>query len=128
MVDILQAALNSIPPNVREQSQHKEGDTLDAESYKKMFNTLISGVEMTRHELLNIFKRNGVEAFDSLYTVFDPNFHMALYDVPKSSVSSIPESVLAEFPPQAIIVIDEQKQGFKLKERILRPAQVGIAK
>jgi molecular chaperone GrpE len=134
--DILETALNSIPQSFKDSKGTDAPKHLSEPPVKsnadsnlqQAFTSFVSGVEMTHHELLNTFKRHGVESFDSLHNVFDPNIHMALYDVPKSSVS-LPTSITSDSTlSKQPIVIDEQKKGFKIKDRVLRPAQVGIAR
>lgn len=133
ILDILQSALGSVPIQLRP-SKSLEGNSQckiqeqNNSDIQHVLKDLYSGLEMTYNELFNALKRHGVEPFDSLYTIFDPNLHMAFYDVSKSSIQ-LPESITSdESMVKHFIVIDEQKRGFKIKDRILRPAHVGIAK
>lgn len=133
ILDILQSALGSVPIHLRPSKSLKDNpqsttSEQNSNGTQRALNDLYCGLEMTYSELVNALKRHGVEPFDSLYTIFDPNLHMALYDVPKSS-TQLPESVTSdETMTKHPIVIDEQKRGFKIKDRILRPANVGIAR
>ena len=76
---------------------------------------LVAGVEMTRRELLNVFERHGIKRVDPMGEKFDPHFHQAVYEVPTN-----------EQPPGTVVQV--MQPGFKIGERVLRPAMVGVAK
>ena len=76
---------------------------------------LLEGVELTERSLLNALEKNGVTKFDPIGEKFDPNFQQAMFEVPDSSVP-------------AGTVVQVMQTGFKIGERILRPAMVGVAK
>jgi molecular chaperone GrpE len=76
---------------------------------------LIEGVELTERSLLNTLEKNGVKKFDPTGERFDPNFQQAMYEVPDPSVP-------------AGTVVQVVQAGYKIGERILRPALVGVAK
>ena len=76
---------------------------------------LVVGVEMTRRELLNVFERHGIKRVDPMGEKFDPHFHQAVYEVPTN-----------EQPPGTVVQV--MQPGFKIGERVLRPAMVGVAK
>lgn len=77
--------------------------------------TLLMGIEMTERELLNVFERHGIKQIDAIGQKFDPNQHNAMFEVEDPSVA--PGTVV-----QQIAV------GFQMGDRLLRPAQVGVAK
>ncbi|CAE7091127.1 unnamed protein product [Rhizoctonia solani] len=77
-------------------------------------NQLYEGVEMTQRSLLQSLAKYGVEQYDPIGEKFDPNLHEALYMAP----------VPGKEPGT---VIQTQKLGYKIKDRILRAAQVGVA-
>ena len=76
---------------------------------------LIEGVELTERSLLNTLEKNGVKKFDPTGERFDPNFQQAMYEVPDASVP-------------AGTVVQVVQAGYKIGERILRPALVGVSK
>ena len=76
---------------------------------------LMEGVELTERSLLNTLEKNGVKKFDPSGEKFDPNFQQAMYEVPDTSVP-------------AGTVVQVVQAGFKIGERILRPALVGVSK
>jgi molecular chaperone GrpE len=76
---------------------------------------LVVGVEMTRRELLNVFERHGIKRVDPVGEKFDPHFHQAVFEVPTS-----------DEPPGTVVQV--MQAGFKIGDRVLRPAMVGVAK
>lgn len=75
----------------------------------------IEGIELTRRELLNSFQKHGIVEVNPSDEKFDPNFHQAMFEVPGSG------------KPNGTVVQVVQT-GYKIGERVLRPALVGVAK
>jgi len=76
---------------------------------------LLEGVELTERELLKVLEKNGVKKFSPLGEKFDPNFHQAMYEVADGAS-----------PPGTVAQVVQA--GYKLGERVLRPALVAVAK
>ncbi len=72
------------------------------------------GVEMTQRLLSQTLFKYQVKPYDPTGDKFDPNKHEALYQAP----------VPGKEPGT---VIDCQKVGYTIKDRVLRAAQVGVA-
>ena len=79
----------------------------DFESYKK-------GVEIIYTNLMDTFKKLGVEAFGEKGEEFDPNFH--------NGVMHVDDPELAEN-----VIADVFSKGYKLGDKVLRPAMVKVA-
>ncbi|KAG5635835.1 hypothetical protein H0H81_009975 [Sphagnurus paluster] len=114
--DVLSMALKSIPssalePDATSSPSEPSGTTKSSLEYLK---DLHQGVEITQRQLLQTLFKYHVKPFDPTGDVFDPNFHEALYQAP------IPGK-------EPGTVIDCQKIGYKIKDRVLRAAQVGVA-
>ncbi|KAF7338292.1 Mitochondrial grpe [Mycena venus] len=75
---------------------------------------LYTGVEMTQRQLLSTLFKYHVKPFDPTGDPFDPNRHEALYQAPVPGFA-------------AGTVIDCQKIGYTIRDRVLRAAQVGVA-
>jgi molecular chaperone GrpE len=75
---------------------------------------LAEGVRLVRATLEQALARHGVVAFSALGEKFDPAVHEALLQVPTS-----------EQPPGTVVL--EHARGFKLNDRLVRPAMVGVA-
>ncbi len=101
VADNLRRALGSVPA--------------DAVEGNEQLKTLLDGVEMTEKELQSVFVRHGIERIDPMGERLDPHFHEAMYEVPDASVP-------------AGTVVQVLQAGYKLRERLIRPAQVGVAK
>ncbi|KAJ4950312.1 hypothetical protein NE237_027144 [Protea cynaroides] len=78
-----------------------------------LLKTLLEGVEMTDKQLLEVFRKFGVEKYDPMNEPFDPNRHNAVYQIPDDSK-----------PPGTVAAV--LKSGYMLFERIIRPAEVGV--
>ena len=70
---------------------------------------------MTERELLKVLEKNGVKKFSPLGEKFDPNFHQAMFEVPDANAA----------PGTVAQVIQD---GYKIGERVLRPAMVAVYK
>jgi molecular chaperone GrpE len=75
----------------------------------------LDGVELTERELLKALEKHGVTMLDPLGQRFDPNLHQAMFEVPDPSVASG-------------TVVQVMQPGYRIGERVLRPAMVGVAK
>ncbi|MEO0410900.1 MAG: nucleotide exchange factor GrpE [Pseudomonadota bacterium] len=76
---------------------------------------LIAGLNMTEKELLTVFERHGIEKIDPAGEKFDHNFHQAMSEI--ETADTPPGHVVQCFQP-----------GYVLKDRLLRPAMVVVAK
>ncbi|XP_057724797.1 grpE protein homolog 2, mitochondrial-like isoform X3 [Arachis stenosperma] len=85
----------------------------DTSESVKLLKTLLEGVEMTDKQLSEVLKKFGVEKFDPTNEPFDPNMHNAIFQVPDSSK-----------PPGTVAAV--LKAGYKLYDRVIRPAEVGV--
>lgn len=96
--DNLQRALQAIPDENREANA-----------------PLIEGVELTMRELLNVFKKHGIEQVKpDVGEKFDPQRHEAMFEAP------VPNTKAGD-------IIQVMNEGFMLHDRLLRPAQVGVS-
>jgi molecular chaperone GrpE len=102
IADNMRRALETVGPGVREAA---DGGV----------KALIEGVELTERELLKVLEKHGVKKFEPLGEKFDPNLHQAMYEVPDPLV-----------PPGTVVQVAQA--GFKIGERVLRPAMVAVSK
>ena len=76
---------------------------------------LLEGVELTMRELLNVFKKHGIEVIaPEVGDRFDPQHHQAMFEAP------VPGTKAGD-------IIQVAAEGFMLHDRLLRPAQVGVS-
>ncbi len=98
--DNLDRALASVPEEVRQDEKVKG---------------LLTGIEATARELDNVFKRNGITRIEAVGLPLDPNRHQAMIEIPSDEAE--PGTIVQEMQP-----------GYLIKDRLLRPALVGVAK
>jgi len=84
-----------------------------AKDLKGKGNSLFDGVDATKHVLLHVLEKHGIKAINPKGEKFDPNQHEALFDYPDPN--GTPGTV------GTVCTV-----GYKIQERILRPAKVGI--
>ena len=97
--DHLQRALDHVPEGAR------DGD----------LGNFVGGIDATLRELDQVFQRNGVERVPAKGLALDPNRHQAMVEIPTH-----------EAEPGTIV--EEMQAGYVLKDRLLRPALVAVAK
>lgn len=98
--DNLSRAVGAIPDSLREDEKMKG---------------LVTGIEATQRELEKVFKQHGIERIAAMDMPLDPNQHQAMMEVPTD-----------EKEPGTIV--QEMQSGWMIKDRLLRPAMVGVAK
>lgn len=98
--DNLARAIQAVPAGAREEPVLK---------------ALVEGVEATERELMRVLARHGVTRIEAIGQPLDPHKHQAMTEV--ESAEHAPGHVAAEF-----------MAGYMLKERLLRPAMVSVAK
>nr|NUR37817.1 nucleotide exchange factor GrpE [Sphingomonas sp.] len=75
----------------------------------------LAGIESTARELEAVFSRHGVTRIKSVGEPLDPHRHQAMMEIPSE-----------EAAPGTIV--EEMQAGYVMKDRLLRPALVGVAK
>jgi molecular chaperone GrpE len=76
---------------------------------------LVEGIAATERAMITTMERHGVTRVDPLGEKFDPNYHQAMFEVPDATK---PNNT----------VMNVVQAGFKIGERMLRPALVGVSK
>ncbi len=77
--------------------------------------SVVLGMTMVQKQLENFLSENGMQTIDAVGQKFDPNLHEALG-----------EETSAEVPEGQIV--RQQRKGYKLRDRLLRPASVFVSK
>jgi molecular chaperone GrpE len=98
--DNLSRALEAIPAEMRESEAMKP---------------LVIGLEATGRELDSVFAKNGITRIAAMGMPLDPNQHQAMVEIPSADV-------------EPGIIVAEMQAGYMIKDRLLRPAMVGVAK
>ena len=81
----------------------------------KDLNKIIDGIEIIKKDLVSIFKKNGIEVIECINKKFDPNFHQAMLEVENNT-------------KEPGTIVQEIQKGYMMKDRLLRPSLVGVAK
>jgi molecular chaperone GrpE len=99
--DNLRRAMASVSPEALEADEHLK--------------TLMAGLEMTEMEFATVFERHHIVKIDPIGARLDPHSHEAMFEVPDT-----------ETPSGTVVQVVQP--GYRLHDRLLRPAQVGVAK
>lgn len=98
--DNLSRALSAIPAELREDEKMKN---------------LVAGIEATGREIEKVFASHGISRVAAVGLPLDPNQHQAMIELPSGDAE--PGTVLQEL-----------QAGYMIKDRLLRPAMVAVAK
>jgi molecular chaperone GrpE len=101
VADNLRRAIESVPPDSIERDEHLKA--------------LLTGVELTEQGLLEVFERHHVTKIAPLGEKLDPHRHEAMFEV-------------ADPDKPAGTVVQVFQPGYLLRDRLMRPARVGVAK
>ena len=77
--------------------------------------SFLAGIEATVRELESAFARHGVSRIKSIGEPLDPHRHQAMMEIPTDGA-------------EPGTIVEEMQAGYMLKDRLLRPALVGVAK
>lgn len=82
---------------------------------EKDHDSFFEGVDMIRNELMKVLEAEGLERYDGVGEKFDPNFHQAIFMEENDEIES--EHIIEAF-----------QVGYKLKDKVIRPAMVKVSK
>ena len=88
------------------------GEDLRADKTAAQF---LAGIEATSRELDAVFQRHGISRIKTIGEPLDPHRHQAMIEMPSTEV-------------EPGTIIEEMQPGYMMKDRLLRPALVGVAK
>ncbi len=71
--------------------------------------------DIIHKDIISIFNKNNIKQIESLNKKLDPNFHQAMIEIEDSA-------------KEPGTIIQEIQKGFTIKDRLLRPSLVGVAK
>ena len=111
VADTLNLAIVNTDPNKKE----AENKNTSSANVKEQLLSMHNGLVMTEKCLLKVFERNGLNQLSpGVGDAFDPNLHEAVFKMPASD--QVKTGTVG-------VVI---KTGYKLNERVIRAAQVGV--
>jgi len=88
------------------------GDDLRADKTASQF---LAGIESTARELESVFARHGISRVKSVGESLDPHRHQAMLEMPTDDA-------------EPGTIVEEMQPGYMMKDRLLRPALVAVAK
>ena len=104
--------LNLIDNLERSKKSLENDDSLkNSDALKKTLDHL----EIINKDLISIFKKNNIEPILCINKKLDPNFHQAMMEIENDQ-------------KEPGTIIQEIQKGFMMKDRLLRPALVAVAK
>ena len=104
--------LLSVSDNLRRALEALPEDARDGDGWGK---DLITGVELIEREFLDAFTKHGVVRMEPLGEAFDHKFHQAMFE-------------LEDPEKPAGTVVQQMQPGYRLHDRLLRAAMVGVSK
>jgi len=81
----------------------------------KVASQFLAGIEATARELEAVFARHGISRIKSIGEELDPHRHQAMIEIPTDQA-------------EPGTIVEEMQAGYLMKDRLLRPALVGVAK
>jgi molecular chaperone GrpE len=100
VADNLARALSAVPEELRENEGMK---------------SFVAGIEATSREIEKVFTSHGITRVAAMGMPLDPNQHQAMIEVPSADV-------------EPGTIVQELQAGYMIKDRLLRPAMVAVAK
>ena len=100
VADNLTRALAAIPADLKDDERVKG---------------ILAGIEATAREIDKVFGSHGISRIAAVGLPLDPNQHQAMLEIP--SADAEPGTIVQELQP-----------GYMIKDRLLRPAMVAVAK
>ncbi len=100
VADNLARALDHVPAELREDDKLK---------------SFLAGIEATQRELEKVFGLHGITRIAAMGLPLDPNQHQAMLEIPTNDA-------------EPGTIVQEMQAGYMIKDRLLRPAMVGVAK
>lgn len=99
VADNLQRALQAIPADLRTDDKWKG---------------LVTGLDATGREMESVLGRHGITKIEAMGQPLDPNKHQAMIEMPSDQEPGT--------------IVQEMQSGYMIKDRLLRPALVAVAK
>ena len=79
------------------------------------FEKIINHLDIIYKDMISILKKNNIHPIESIGKKLDPNLHQAMMEIEDENKENG-------------IILQEIQKGFMMKDRLLRPSLVGVAK
>ena len=105
----------SVLDNLQRAMKVSEKIDIEDKSIDSNTKNFIEGIQLTEKQLNSIFEKFKITKLKSLNVKFDPNIHQAMFEIENDDVDEG-------------TILQVVQEGFKIEDRLLRPALVGVSK
>ena len=105
----------SVLDNLQRAMEVSEKIDIEDKSIDSNTKNFIEGIQLTEKQLNSIFEKFKITKLESLNVKFDPNIHQAMFEIENDDVDEG-------------TILQVVQEGFKIEDRLLRPALVGVSK
>ena len=105
----------SVLDNLQRAIEVSEKIDIEDKSIDSNTKNFIEGIQLTEKQLNSIFEKFKITKLKSLNVKFDPNIHQAMFEIENDDVDEG-------------TILQVVQEGFKIEDRLLRPALVGVSK
>jgi molecular chaperone GrpE len=105
----------SVLDNLQRAMEVSEKIDIEDKSIDSNTKNFIEGIQLTEKQLNSIFEKFKITKVKSLNVKFDPNIHQAMFEIENNDVDEG-------------TILQVVQEGFKIEDRLLRPALVGVSK
>src|SRR5210317_322969 len=101
--------------NIRDNIERAQSSISDEAKNNEAIKSVIEGIDLIAQSVVSTFEKIGIKKIDSLNEKFDHNLHQAMMEIENDDLE--PGTIVQELIP-----------GYRLHDRLLRPAMVGVSK
>ncbi len=105
----------SVLDNLQRAMEVSEKIDIEDKNIDSNTKNFIEGIQLTEKQLNSIFEKFKITKIESLNVKFDPNIHQAMFEIENDDVDEG-------------TILQVVQEGFKIEDRLLRPALVGVSK
>jgi len=105
----------SVLDNLQRAMEVSEKIDIEDKNIDSNTKNFIEGIQLTEKQLNSIFEKFKITKIESLNVKFDPNIHQAMFEIENDNVDEG-------------TILQVVQEGFKIEDRLLRPALVGVSK
>ena len=105
----------SVLDNLQRAMEVSEKIDIEDKNIDSNTKNFIEGIQLTEKQLNSIFEKFKITKLKSLNVIFDPNIHQAMFEIENDDVDEG-------------TILQVVQEGFKIEDRLLRPALVGVSK
>ena len=101
--------------NIKDNIERAQSSISDEVKTNEAVKSVVEGLDVIAQATVSTFEKIGIKKVESINQKFDHNLHQAMMEIEKDEIE--PGTIVQEILP-----------GYKLHDRLLRPAMVGVSK